>query len=65
MQSKFNFNLFQVYKDRGFRQYKLAAKTGIEATRFNRIVSGALKPTDDEKRSICRILKVAKKKIFA
>ena len=64
MIKKFNHNLFQAYTDKGLKAYQVANEVGIERTRFSRILTGRLKPREDEIKKLSTLLKTAQKKLF-
>lgn len=59
-----NTKLLLAYRLKGLRAYKLAEMAEIENTRFCRIVNGKLKPKQDEKRNISKILKIPQRDLF-
>lgn len=59
-----NIKLMLAYKRKGLKQHEAAAKSGIERTRFSRIVTGHLRPRENERRNISKAVSVSQKKLF-
>lgn len=62
--SKINVRLYQACIAKGFRLYTIAGMSGIEKSRFSKILNGNLQPTIEEKRALSKILRKPQKDLF-
>jgi len=61
---EYNQNLIGAIRRRGYKNYQIAEKAGIEQARFSRILTGKFTPRPEEKRAIAKALRVSQKRIF-
>lgn len=62
--NKINVKLYQACIAVKLRMHKIASMSGIENSRFSKILNGKLQPTIKEKRILSKILKVPQKDLF-
>ena len=62
--AEYNEKLIGAIRRRGYKNYQVAEKAGIEQARFSRILTGKFTARPKEKRTLSKILRVPQKDLF-